>query len=263
MAFLYTLCSSSKGNCSYVGDKKSGILIDAGVGIRAFTKDLQLNGINDNAVKAIFVTHEHCDHTKGLLSISRKFSIPIYGSKKTLDALIKKNVVPDNATLFEINKKCVEIENLQVSAFKTPHDSVHSLGYKIKTENDKSLCFCTDLGCITDEVYQNLKSSDVVLLESNYDDMMLKYSDYPTVLKQRIKGVYGHLSNEMCSKTLTRLLNDGTKNFVLGHLSQNNNKPELAMKSALDELSKSNAVLSKDYILTIAPAFTVGNSIEI
>lgn len=263
MAFLYTLCSSSKGNCSYIGDEKSGVLIDAGIGIRGFTKGLLLNGIDDDAVKGIFITHEHSDHTKGLLAISKKSSIPIYGSKKTLDALIEKNFVPENVQLFEIDKKSVEIANMQISAFKTPHDSVDSVGFKLKTQNDKSLCFCTDLGCVTDEVYANLKSSDIVLLESNYDDEMLRYSDYPMYLKQRIKGVNGHLSNKMCSKTLSRLLTDGTKNFVLGHLSQNNNKPELAMQSALDELLKSKAVFSKDYILTIAPAQTVGNLIEI
>ncbi len=263
MAYVYPLCSSSKGNSTYIGDKNSGVLIDAGIGIRNFTSHLQMQNIELNAIKAIFITHEHTDHTKGLTTILKKINVPIYGSRETLQQLIEKNLVNGTSDLNEINKKSVSIADFEVSAFTTPHDSVHSLGYKITTNDDKKLCVCTDLGHMPDDVYDNLKGSDFILLESNYDDAMLTYGDYPYFLKQRISANNGHLSNKMCSQTLTRLLADGTTKFILGHLSENNNRPHLALETALSELSNVGAIHNQDYILSIAPVKCVGEIIEV
>lgn len=263
MSFVHSLCSSSKGNSTYIGDKKSGILIDAGIGIRNFTKCLQIHDVEIDAIKAIFITHEHTDHIKGLPAICSKIDIPIYGSRETLEQLIQKDMVNSKSNLNEINKRTVEVSDMQIQAFSTPHDSVNSLGYSILTSECKKICVCTDLGDVTDEVYGNLTGSDFVLLESNYDEVMLTHGDYPYFLKQRISSKNGHLSNDICSKTLVRLLNDGTSKFMLGHLSEKNNRPEIALQSALCELSLSGAKLNTDYTLIVAPIKSVGDIISL
>lgn len=252
MVDIYSLCSSSKGNATFVGDKTSGILVDVGISMRDLQWCLGLDDIETNAIKAIFITHEHSDHIKGLSMISRKLGVPIYASRETLEKIIEKDLVSVESNLNEINRLSVCFANLEVSAFTTPHDSAHSLGFCIRTNEQKQLCICTDLGHLSHEVYANLQGSDTVLLESNYDETMLMYGTYPYSLKRRIKSKNGHLSNDDCSKTLVQLLEDGTTKFILGHLSENNNRPEIALEAALRELSNAGATQNKDYILEIA-----------
>lgn len=263
MSFIHSLCSSSKGNSTYIGDKKSGILVDTGIGIRNFASALALNDIDITAVKGIFITHEHTDHVKGLTAILKKINVPVYATRKTLEQLIVKNIVCASNDLNEICKRPVNICDMQISSFATPHDSVHSQGYAIQTPDDKKVCICTDLGEVTDTVYDNLSGSDFVLLESNYDENMLTFGDYPYFLKQRISSNNGHLSNELCSKTLTKLIKNGTTNFMLGHLSEKNNLPQIALEVAIRELLQANAKFDIDYKLCVAPVKSVGKVIEV
>lgn len=252
MVDIYSLYSSSKGNATFVGDKTGGILVDVGISLRDLKRCLSLNDIDTTAISAIFITHEHSDHIKGLSVISKKLDVPIYASRETLEQIIAKDLVSVGADLNEINKRTVDIADFEVGAFTTPHDSAHSLGFCIRTREQRQICICTDLGHLSNEVYANLQGSDMVLLESNYDETMLMYGDYPYALKRRIKSKNGHLSNDDCSKTLVQLLEDGTTKFILGHLSENNNRPEIALETALRILSNAGAIQDKDYILDIA-----------
>lgn len=263
MPFVYSLCSSSKGNSTYIGNKESGILVDVGIGPRAIVQKLNLNDISLFAVKAIFITHEHTDHVKGLKAIGEKLNVPIYASKETIAELYYKNLLPKNADVFEINKREAQVGDVTVSAFDTPHDSAHSLGYKIRFEDGKTVSVCTDLGYMTDEIYSVLKGSDLVLLESNYDEDMLMFGAYPQFLKRRILSRSGHLSNCDCGDTLINLFNDGTSKFILGHLSESNNRPELALTSAVSALLKAGAEYEKDYILRIAKSSSVGEVVPL
>lgn len=263
MAFAYSLCSSSKGNSTYIGSKTSGILIDAGLSLRGFRQKMNFIGIEPSAIKGIFITHEHTDHIKGLKAIGALVGAPIYGSRETIESLIEKNLVPVDAEIYEINKKTVELQDICIHAFSTPHDSVHSLGYTMQFCDGKTAAVCTDLGCVTDEVYASITGKDFVLLESNYDEHMLMFGGYPYMLKKRISSSLGHLSNENCADTLVELLNSGTTKFMLGHLSEQNNQPQLAMRSALDALLKTGAQLGRDYILTVAKAQSAGDIVEI
>lgn len=263
MSYVYSLCSSSKGNCTYIGDKKSGVLVDIGIGIRDFTRFLEIQSIELSSVKAIFITHEHTDHIKGLTTILKKINVPIYASKGTLEQLIYKKIVNGTADLNEINKRSVCVDDIEISAFQTPHDAAHSLGFRVQTKQDKKICVCTDLGHMTDEIYSNLKASDFILLESNYDDMMLHNGDYPYFLKSRISGNHGHLSNEHCSRALTSLLKDGTSRFLLGHLSENNNRPHLAYETAIAGLQSIGAEVKKDYQLSVASVKCNGDIFEV
>lgn len=263
MTSIYSLCSSSKGNSTYIGDKTKGILVDCGIGIRIFSNYMQSFNINDDALKAIFITHEHTDHIKGLGAILKKWNVPVYASKETLEELISKDVVPSFADLNEINKCTVCHADMEVSAFDTPHDSVHSLGFKINTNDNKKVCICTDLGYMPDNVYNNLKGSDFLLLESNYDEQKLQDGPYPYFLKKRIKSETGHLSNELCAETLIRLIQDGTSNFLLGHLSEQNNHPDIALKTSIFHLDTIGAIHNKDYILSVSPVRNQGEIIKL
>ena len=263
MPFVYPLCSSSKGNATYIGDRGNGILIDAGLSLRQFHRQLSLGGVEWSAIRAIFITHEHSDHIKGLTAIAQALRVPIYGSRETLETLIEKDLIPAHSTVYEIRQKTAEIAGLSVTAFHTPHDSVHSLGYRIQFDCGKTACLCTDLGHITDEVFSHLCGSDFILLESNYDRNLLAVGPYPYFLKQRIISDTGHLSNSECADTILRLFNAGTAKFTLGHLSEQNNRPELAFAESLERLSKTGAVLNEDYILTIAKRMSLGETVEL
>ena len=140
---LLPLASSSKGNATYIGTETEGILIDAGIGSRAFQSALGLGGVNDlRAVRAVFITHEHSDHIKGLLKLTEMMDVPLYGSRETLVELIHKDAISPRTKLFEIKRKSVAVAEMAVRAFTTSHDSAHSLGYRITLPDGKTLAVC-------------------------------------------------------------------------------------------------------------------------
>lgn len=264
MAFVYNLCSSSKGNCTYIGDPENGILIDAGIGPRNFTSLMRLRGISPNAVKGIFITHEHSDHISGLKKLCSLIGdVPVFATRETLGELLMKNAVLESTPLYEINKRSKFVAGFEITAFDTPHDSVHSVGYSVITPNSRKICVCTDLGTATPLVQSNLDGSDFVLLESNYDDFMLLSGGYPEHLKYRIMSNTGHLSNSDAAKEIKRLIDGGTKKFLLGHLSEENNKPQLALESSISYLSEFGLVISGDYSLGVAPKKSIGKIVEV
>lgn len=263
MPLIYPLCSSSKGNATFVGNANNGILIDAGLSLRQLVRQLSLREIELSAIRAIFITHEHSDHIKGLFMIAKELQVPIYTARETAEYLISHDQIPPRSIVHEICRKTALINGIQVSAFTTPHDCAHSLGFKVTLENGKTACICTDLGHMTEEVFGNLSGSDFVLLESNYDQEMLENGPYPRFLKQRIFSNNGHLSNDDCADTLMKLFNLGTCKFVLGHLSEHNNSPEIAFKTSLAQLIKTGATLNEDYILTAAKRQSLGEIVEL
>ena len=263
MSFCYSLCSSSKGNATYVGNNEAGILIDAGLSCRQFVTKMQLMSLDPSVVKAIFITHEHTDHVNGIYRIAKLLNVPIYGSRKTLEALVKKELIPANTTLCEIKSRSAEYADLSIKAFNIPHDAAGPYGYRITLPDGRIFCSCTDLGYVTEEVYENLRGSSFVLLESNYDPDMLSSGPYPEMLKQRIASSHGHLSNKDCAVTAAALFNEGTTKFLLGHLSENNNKPEFAYHSTLSALHKAGGEFGEDFELYVAGPQNRGGIITI
>lgn len=259
MARVATLFSSSKGNAIYVGSSSAGVLIDAGASCKKIFTALELCGIPLNAVKAVFVTHEHSDHVKGLKVLQKQTGLPIYASNGTLEYLIHNDLLFCENELYTVNRP-VCAAGMEITAFKTPHDSAESVGYTISTEDGRKISVCTDLGEVTETVRENVLGSDLCVLEANYDEQMLAHNSlYPPYLKKRIASGKGHLSNSDSALTARELIDSGTTRIVLGHLSQNNNTPQKAMETVLGELGEYK--VGKDYLMTVAPVATVGQTI--
>lgn len=264
MVFIYPLCSSSKGNCTYIGTREKGILIDVGIGIRGLNDQLKLIGISLSAIRGIFITHEHSDHVKGLLRLQKDLDVPIVASDGTLRALYQKKAININKTIYKLEaQQEVIVSDMKVYGFSTPHDSKESFAYKIITSDGKKISICTDLGYITKTVEDNLKDCDAVLIESNYEKSLLQMGDYPLFLKERILGNFGHLSNEDCAVGVKKLVENGVRKIILGHLSQENNIPEIAYNTVVEYLSRYDILVDKDYSLKVAPVNNDGTVIEI
>ncbi len=252
MARFCPLFSSSSGNSVYAGSSGSGILIDAGVSCRQLTGALADRGIQPEQLAALFITHEHSDHVKGLRVFSGRFpQIPIYASAETLEYLAAHGLVSPKAQLHPV---CggVAVGDLWVESFETPHDAVHSLGYQITAPDGRKMAVATDLGHVSPTVAKAIAGADLVLLESNYEASMLAVSSYPYSLKQRIASDRGHLSNDCCARQAASMVSCGCTRVILGHLSRENNLPEqarLTTRLALEEAGMREGV---DYLLEVA-----------
>lgn len=253
MAKFFTIASGSSGNSSFVGASGEGILVDFGISCRGVTNALKTRGIDPDSLSGILITHEHIDHVRGLSVFLSHHKVPLFASAPVLRYLTSNGLVPFSAVLNEIDEHGQIIGNMLIKPFKTSHDSVGSLGYCITTPDEHRISICTDTGYITEEAHEHLLGSEAVLIESNYDNGMLDFGPYPYHLKRRIKGAQGHLSNTDCAAFLPELVKSGTTNIVLGHLSKENNTPEVALQTCISELSLAGLKKDKDYIIFAAP----------
>ena len=231
-----SLYSGSSGNSLFVESENTKLLVDAGVSSKKIEEALGNLEIDPTSIDGILITHEHSDHVQGLGTFAKKFNLPVFVNEKTLDAMPKQKekISEKNIKLFNINEK-FEIGDLKVKPFSIPHDAANPCGFNI-FKDDKKISIATDIGHTTNGILKNLEDSIFIMLESNYDPEVLKYSKYPYQLKTRIAGPDGHLSNELAGKTISYLLNSGLKQAVLGHLSKQSNFPELAYKTVIDEI---------------------------
>lgn len=254
---MYPLFSSSSGNSSFVGTPTEGILIDAGVSCKRITDALLQNGISASAVKAVFITHDHCDHIAGLRVFTKNFNVPVYASTKTYEQLDRTGCISScGGEAMEVGSEKV-VGGFSVKSFATPHDALQSVGYKISTPDGKTISICTDLGHVTQEVEDNLLGCDLVLLEANYDERMLRSGPYPFVLKQRIASADGHLSNVASAHEVRKIVESGTTRIILGHLSKNNNTPHIVENTMARELCDDYKP-NKDFLMYIAPPESKG-----
>ena len=246
------LFSGSSGNATYVGCDDASILVDAGLSGTRVIQELKRVGIDPSKLDAILVTHEHSDHIKGIGILSRKFDLPVYASEGTWRAMMGKigNVQEKNIRVFEPEQDFF-IGPIDVTPFSTPHDAAQPVGYTFEVSGAK-LAIATDLGCVRDGWLNHVLGSDAVLLESNYDPDMLKAGPYPYELKKRIMSRHGHLSNDDAGAVAVELVRSGTRQIILGHLSKENNFPELAMRSCELTLQMAGIVPHEDVQLYIA-----------
>ena len=232
------LCSGSSGNATYIEAGGAKILIDAGLSCKRITELLLRIGVDPHALSAILVTHEHNDHIRGVNILSKKFDLPVYANADTWSAMRPQmfGVAPKNVCVFESDRDFY-LAGVRVLPFSIPHDAVHAVGFTFSAEGHKA-GVCTDLGHVDARILSILSGCDLLLFEANHDVDMLMAGGYPYLLKKRILSGNGHMNNDDCGKALVKLHETGVKNVILGHLSRENNYPELAMvavRSVLEE----------------------------
>lgn len=235
-----SLYSGSSGNSLYVESNKTKLLVDCGESAKKIVNSLSDIDVDIEKIDGILVTHEHIDHVKSLGTLSKKYDIPIYTNLETLKAMPDQinKIKPENIHIFDFSND-FEIGDLQIHPFSIPHDAANPCAFNI-IYNNKKMSIATDIGHITPEIINNLEKSCFMLLEANYDPNILKCSPYPYHLKERISGPLGHLSNNMAGQTISHLIDSGLKNVMLGHLSKENNFPELAYKTVMEEIIENN-----------------------
>ncbi len=248
MSRFCPLFSGSSGNCIYIGEGDTHILIDAGVSARRITTALNNIGVSPCNISAIFITHEHNDHVCGLKNFAKRDNIPVYMSRGTADALSESCAGLNIKTM----DSPVQVGGIEISRFATNHDCPDSSGYRIKL-GCRDFAICTDTGIITDEIRNAISGCELLLIESNHDINMLNKGPYPIPLKRRILSDSGHLSNNACAEELPELLKKGTIRFVLGHLSRQNNSPDAALSCANSALTLAGYTEGMDYLLYVAP----------
>lgn len=215
-----SLYSGSTGNSLLVQGNETKILVDAGVSAKKITEALTSINIEMKEINAIIVTHEHIDHIRSLGTLAKKHNIPIYANLGTWNGIENENTVVkiENKHYFKIGEE-FEIGDLKIKPFSTSHDAMDPCGFSITNDN-KKISIATDLGEITNEVMENLRKSKFLLLESNYEPEVLKFCSYPYILKSRISGSKGHLSNNEAGKTISKLVDYGLENVMLRTFKQ-------------------------------------------
>lgn len=261
---MFTFCSlysGSSGNCSIIQSSTTKILIDAGESAKKISEALNSINVNPVDISAILITHEHSDHIKGLGTFSKKYNVPIYANKETWNAMkkISDKIYEKNIKYFTFKK--FSIGDIEILPFSIPHDAANPCGFNA-FHNDKKISIATDIGHMNNEIINHLSKSSFILLEANYDPEILKCSSYPYNLKQRISGPYGHLSNEMAGKTISYLSKCGLKSVMLGHLSRENNFPELAYKTVVEQLFENN-INETNISLNVAKRFETSPIIDV
>lgn len=237
MAFRFcNLFSGSSGNCSFLEAGEDRYLIDAGLSGKRVQLGLESIDVDPKTLTGIFVTHEHRDHVHGVGVLSRRFNLPIYANINTwrgMESIIGK-IAPENRKVFQ-TKEAFFLDSLKVEAFSVHHDALEPNGYNFHYKG-KKITLMTDTGYVSEEMERCIKGADLYLVESNHDPEMLRMGSYPWPLKQRIKGKFGHLSNEDCGMMMSRVLAYREEIVLLGHLSGENNFPELAFRTVADVL---------------------------
>lgn len=261
MAKIVPLFSSSKGNSYYIQGNGSAILIDAGRNLKQLELAMAENDLSMRDVQAIFVTHEHSDHISALKVLLKRYPIPLYASRGTLEYLARYDKVPPVAQL-RVIEDIVETGDFRVERVETSHDAAEPCGYFITTPDGRRMSVVTDTGYLTENARLAISRSHLAVVESNHDLDMLKEGAYPYILKQRILSDNGHLSNSACAEALPDFVGAGLTRIILGHLSEENNTPHLALNESIDSLGRAGMVVNTDYTLDVAPVVTNGRSVR-
>ena len=240
---ICSIASGSSGNCIYVGSDATHLLVDVGISGKRTEAGLKELDLSMRDIDGVFITHEHADHVAGLGVLGRKYNMPIYATKSTIEA-IKRNSslgeIPEELFMPVSADEKIIIKDLVCNPMKISHDAAEPVAYRI-SHGKKKVGIITDLGTYDDYTVESLKGMDALLLEANHDVNMLQVGPYPYHLKKRILGERGHLSNEMAGQLLCSLLHEKLQAVILGHLSKDNNLPELAYEAVRVEVAMDKA----------------------
>jgi phosphoribosyl 1,2-cyclic phosphodiesterase len=233
-----SLSSGSSGNCYYIGNEFHGILIDAGISAGSIRKFLKKMDIPIQTIMGILITHNHIDHIKGLEVLTRKNSIPAFTSRNVWNSInpVEKGISVDRIREIPLQQK-FHLAGFDIEAFPVCHDAPETIGFQISVD-DKKITIVTDLGHICQTSASYIKSANLLVIESNYDEQMLENGRYPHFLKSRIKSNHGHLGNLQTSEFLADIVNGNLSHICLAHLSKNNNTPEIVLQTLLQAFTE-------------------------
>lgn len=259
MLELCTLASGSSGNSLLVTDGTTHILIDAGISCRRICTALQGLGVAPGQLSGILITHEHTDHVAGVATLVKRFSLPIYTSDGTAQALCRRVAVPQELIHTIRPGDSLDLGTLAVESFPTPHDTAQSVGYTVSAGGRKA-AVVTDLGYVTHAVERGIQGAHLLLAEANYEPEWLQSGPYPYFLKARIQGERGHLSNRAGAELACLGAEAGAATVVLAHLSKENNTPQRAYDTVRSALERQGAVIGRDVCLEVAPRDCTGTT---
>jgi phosphoribosyl 1,2-cyclic phosphodiesterase len=225
---IASIASGSNGNCYYLGNEDDAILVDAGISARQIVERMARLGLSISKLRGVFISHEHSDHIRGIDVFSRKYTVPVFMTKKTYVSY--GHVIKDTLLKFFSPGEQVKLGNIYVNPFLKSHDAAEPCSFSVSSGN-WNVAVMTDIGGQCENVIAHIKDADAVFLESNYDDQMLQAGFYPAYLKRRISSAVGHLSNTQAAKIAMEYASARLKHIFLSHLSANNNTPELALRT--------------------------------
>lgn len=250
---LCSIRSGSRGNAVLVWTDKTKILIDCGISGKAAENGIRDLGLVPEELDGILVTHEHTDHTSGVGVMSRRFHLPVYANQKTwcaMEADLGK-IAAEHRCTFD-HTESFSLGDIEVNPFSIPHDASDPVGYSFLGD-DKKISLATDIGILEESLFRAVRGSQLVLLESNHDRNLLEMGRYPLPLKRRISSNRGHLSNDDAATAARLLARIGVKQILLGHLSPENNYPQLAEQTVYNSLVEAGIHPGQDFFLGIAP----------
>jgi len=244
---IHILASGSKANAYIVEDNGSMLLIDQGLSFKEFSNRAEKLGLDIFRIKAILLTHEHEDHIHGVAYTAYKLDAPVFSTAQTLE-ILKENIKhPIHCRIVEKDRK-IKLGCFEITPFETMHDAADPVGYLISTPCGETVCFATDTGKITNRMMSYINQGTSIILEANHDPALLYQNrKYPPLLKERIRGPYGHLSNDQSLEALDRMGENHPKTVIFSHLSEENNSPEM-LKSLVLDFKKARSLDFKAFI---------------
>ena len=250
-----SFASGSSGNCALLRGGGVDILIDVGISTRRIRTSLREWGLEAADVTAILVTHEHRDHIGGLQVWTKQFDTPVYASRGTAEALLRDGLCAEKNLRILPESGRLDLGELCIRPIPLSHDASEPVGYRVEGETG-ALCVLTDLGVVTDTVLNAARGCDFAVVETNHDVELLRCGPYPQALQRRILGEKGHLSNEAGAELAYELMTSGAKEVLLGHLSAENNREELALRAV-------EARCGRELRVSAAPRSTYSREIQI
>ncbi|MDQ7949582.1 MAG: MBL fold metallo-hydrolase [Pedobacter sp.] len=251
--FITSLNTGSNGNCFYIGNNEEAILVDAGLTCKETESRMQRLGLSMDRVKAIFISHEHSDHIKGLPVLAKKYQLPVYITVSTL--IRGKQQLPAHLVRPFLANQPIGLGNLTVIPFPKKHDAAEPHSFVVSC-NEVYVGVFTDIGSHCDHLIHNFKRCHAAFLEANYDDELLDKGRYPYFLKNRIRGGNGHLSNQQALELFTKYRPHYMSHLLLSHLSKDNNCPNLVQRLFEPHANGTEIIIASRYEET--PVYAIG-----
>ena len=261
---IVNLASGSKANSTFVEYGLSKMLIDVGLNEKQLISRLESIGEDIKNILGICITHEHIDHIRGVKTLAKKYDFDFYIKRELAESDFFKDVTFKAGKLHKIDMEKFVIGELEITPFEVSHDAIAPVAYVVNVSGSASkVGFITDVGVVSENVKKHLKNTKMVFIESNYDEQMLYNGKYPYIVKKRIDSEKGHLSNIQSLELAKFLFENGTKCFVLSHLSQNNNTPEIAYSNYATYFEKQGIILDKEVFVRISHQDKHGNNFNL